>query len=134
MPRTDGEDAPYWQALRRREVRVQRCAVCGAFRFPAGHVCPRCRATDHVWEKVEAQGTVESWCVFHKAYLPGFEVPYTVLQVRLDCGVRLFSNPVDAGDGELRIGLRVAGVFEDVAPDVTLLKFRPAHAMKSADE
>jgi hypothetical protein len=61
-------------------------------------------------------------------------VPYTVLQVRLDCGVRLFSNPVDAGDDELRIGLRVVGVFEDVDPDVTLLKFRPAHAMKSADE
>ena len=25
LPQTDGADAPFWQALRRREVRVQRC-------------------------------------------------------------------------------------------------------------
>jgi uncharacterized OB-fold protein len=52
-------------------------------------------------------------------------VPYTVIQVRLDCGVRLFSNPVGVEAGSLRIGMLVEAVFEDVASDVTLLKFKP---------
>jgi uncharacterized OB-fold protein len=52
-------------------------------------------------------------------------VPYTVIQVRLDCGVRLFSNPVDVETGSLRIGMPVEAVFEDVTSDVTLLKFKP---------
>jgi len=52
-------------------------------------------------------------------------VPYTVIQVRLDCGVRLFSNPVGVEAGSLHIGMPVEGVFEDITPDVTLLKFKP---------
>ena len=55
----------------------------------------------------------------------GLSVPYTVIQVRLDCGVRLFSNPVGVEAGSLRIGMPVEAVFEDVTPDVTLLKFKP---------
>ena len=55
-------------------------------------------------------------------------VPYTVIQVRLDCGVRLFSNPVGVEAGALRIGLPVEAVFEDITSDVTLLKFKPRKA------
>ena len=35
LPQIDGADGPFWQALRRREVRVQRCGGCGTHRFPA---------------------------------------------------------------------------------------------------
>jgi hypothetical protein len=52
-------------------------------------------------------------------------VPYVVIQVRLDCGVRLYSNPPGVEARALRIGMPVEGVFEDVTPDVTLLKFKP---------
>ena len=53
-------------------------------------------------------------------------MPYTVIQVRLDCGVRVFSNPVGRRDrATLRIGMPVEAVFEDVTDDVTLLKFKP---------
>jgi uncharacterized OB-fold protein len=52
-------------------------------------------------------------------------VPYTVIQVRLECGVRLFSNPVGVEARALRIGMPVEAMFEDVTPDVTLLKFKP---------
>jgi uncharacterized protein len=55
-------------------------------------------------------------------------VPSTVIQVRLDCGVRLFSNPVGVEAAALRIGLPVEAVFEDITSDVTLLKFKPRKA------
>jgi uncharacterized OB-fold protein len=63
--------------------------------------------------------------VFHRPYFEGLPVPYTVIQVRLDCGVRVFANPAGVENGALRIGMPVDAVFEDVAPDVTLLMFKP---------
>jgi uncharacterized OB-fold protein len=123
LPDIAGADAPFWQALRRREVRVQRCLACGTHRFPATRYCPRCRSDRSEWVAVAPVGVVETWCVFHRAYFPELPVPYTVIQVRLDCGVRLFSNPSEPA--ALRIGLEVEAAFDDVTPEVTLLKFKP---------
>jgi uncharacterized OB-fold protein len=123
LPRTDGPDAPFWQALRRREVQVQRCDGCGTHRFPATRTCAQCRSDESAWVAVAPRGTLETWCVFHRPYFEDLPVPYTVIQVRLDCGVRLFSNP--AGPGALRIGMPLEAVFEDVTDAVTLLKFKP---------
>lgn len=113
---------------------MQRCADCGALRFPAARFCPHCRAEGSQWNAVEPTGVIETWCVFHKAYFKDLEVPYTVIQVRLDCGARLFSNPVGVAADSLRIGMRVEAVFEDVTPEVTLLKFCPAKGVASAGE
>jgi uncharacterized OB-fold protein len=125
LPVIDGANQPFWQALRARAVRVQRCSNCGVYRFPAARFCAHCRAEGFDWREVAPSGTVESWCVFHRAYFEGLEVPYTVIQVRLDCGVRLFSNPVGVEPHALAIGLHVEAVFEDITPEITLLKFKP---------
>jgi uncharacterized protein len=125
LPNIDGANQPFWQALRQREVRVQRCKNCGAHRFPATRFCPHCRSEGSEWQAVAPTGVLETWCVFHRAYFEGLAVPYTVIQVRLDCGVRLFSNPVEVETDTLCIGMPVEAVFEDLTPDITLLKFKP---------
>ncbi len=125
LPNVDGPDQPFWRALRRGEVRVQRCGNCGLCRFPATRFCPQCRSETSEWHAVAPTGIIETWCIFHRPYFDGLSVPYAVIQVRLDCGVRLFSNPVGVEAGSLRIGMPVEAVFEDVTSDVTLLKFKP---------
>ena len=125
LPAMDGPDAPFWQALRRREVQVQRCRNCGTHRFPATRYCAHCRSGESEWVSVASSGVIETWCVFHRSYFDGLPVPYSVIQVQLDCGVRLFSNPAGVEANALRIGMPVEAVFEDVTPDVTLLKFTP---------
>jgi uncharacterized OB-fold protein len=125
LPTIAGPDKPFWQALRRREVQVQRCLDCGTHRFPATRCCAHCRSEQSEWVAVAPTGTLETWCVFHRAYFEDVPVPYTVIQVRLDCGVRVFSNPAGVETDALRIGMAVEAMFEDVAPDVTLLKFKP---------
>ncbi len=125
LPHIDGPDRPFWDALRRREVQVQRCRDCSTHRFPAARSCAHCRSEESDWVTVAPMGTLETWCVFHRPYFEDLPVPYTVIQVRLDCGVRLFSNPAGVETGGLRIGMPVEAVFEDVTPDVTLLKFAP---------
>ena len=125
LPQTDGPDRPFWQALRRRELQVQRFKSCGTHRFPATRYCAHCRSDESEWVAVAPSGTLETWCVFHRPYFEGLPVPYTVIQVKLDCGVRVFANPAGVENGALRIGMPVDAVFEDVAPDVTLLMFKP---------
>lgn len=125
LPVIEGADRPFWQGLQQREVRVQRCDNCGAFRFPAARFCAHCRSDMFDWHRVAGTGAIESWCVFHRAYFEGLTVPYAVIQVRLDCGIRLFSNPVGVEPDALAIGMPVEAVFEDITPEITLLKFKP---------
>ncbi len=130
LPRPeDADNAPHWAAARAGELKFQRCVECGHFRFPAAPICPRCRARGATWESSSGRGTVESFCRFHKAYWPGFqgELPYLVVQVRLESGVRMYSNLVDDRDDAVRIGMPVEAVFDAVTPEVMLVRFRESH-------
>jgi uncharacterized protein len=128
LPRLDGPERPFWEGLREGRIRVQHCLSCGTPRFPASRYCPRCHSPESEWRAVDPTGELETFCVFHKAYFPGVvgEMPYAVVQVRLDCGVRFFSNMVGVSNAELHTGMRVEAVFEAATPQVALLKFRPA--------
>jgi uncharacterized OB-fold protein len=128
-PRLDGPEQIFWAGLKVRQIRVQQCKDCGRHRFPAARYCPKCHGPDFDWVQVAGRGEVESFCVFYKAYFPGFvaEMPYAVVQVKLDSGVRFFSNMVDEGD--LSVGMQVTAEFEDVDAVLTLLKFRKAEAV-----
>ena len=126
LPAPGGPNAPFWEAARRGELCVQRCLDCGAHRVPAGRWCPECRGGRTEWARVGGRGTVESFCVFHKAYFPGLGTPYNVAVVRLEEGAKLFSNVVDVPDGRIEVGMAVEAVFDAVTPGVTLVRFRPA--------
>lgn len=127
LPRLEGAERQFWEGLREHEVRVQRCTRCGTYRFPASRFCPACHGDGYAWTTVDPVGRIESYCVFHKPYFPGFadDVPYAVVQVRLDCGVQFFSNMVDVARQDIRTGMRVTAAFDPVTPEATLLKFRP---------
>jgi len=127
---TDTENRRHWQAAREGMLMLQRCEHCAAFRFPAASICPHCRKAGARWEKVSGRGVVESFCRFHKAYWPAFagEVPYTVLLVRLDEGVRMYSNPAGMDANGIGIGTRVEATFEPVTDDVGLVKFQESRA------
>jgi uncharacterized OB-fold protein len=127
LPQVTPEMKPFWDAARRHELVVQRCVGCGTHRFPARDICSRCLSRDAAWAPVSGRGSVFSWAIMHQVYHPGFaaEVPYAVVVIELDEGVRLVSNLVDCPPGDIRAGMPVEVVFDDVAPDVTLPKFRP---------
>ncbi len=103
--------------------RLQRCLDCGRHRYPAARYCAGCRGERAEWVEPSGNGVVESHCVFHKAYWPEFEskVPYAVVQVKLDEGVRLFSNLVGVPPERIRAGMRVRATYEG-----NLVRFVPA--------
>jgi hypothetical protein len=127
LPQVTPAMAPFWEAARRHELVVQRCRGCGARRFPARELCSQCLSREAEWERVSGRGTVFSVAVVHQALHPGFaaEVPYAVVVVELEEGPRMISNLLGVAPHEIRIGLPVEVVFEDVTPEITLPKFRP---------
>jgi uncharacterized OB-fold protein len=128
VPEIDATLAPFFAAAKEHRLVVQRCAGCGALRFPPRELCSACLATDVEWTQVSGRGEVFSYNVMHQIYHPAFasEVPYAVVVVKLAEGPKLVSNVVGCPPDEIRIGMPVEVVFEDVTPDVTLPKFRRA--------
>jgi uncharacterized OB-fold protein len=128
-PEADRDSAPWWEAVRRHELTVQRCGGCGTLRFPARAVCNRCRSREWEWMPVRGTGRVYSWIVNHQPFMPAMkdEVPFAVLLVRLDDGddLLMYGNLVDASADALEPGLPVEAVFEDVDERTTLVNWRP---------
>jgi uncharacterized OB-fold protein len=128
LPRITPDNQDFWEAVRRHELALQRCEACGRFRYPPSPVCPDCLSERFAWTPVSGRGTVTTWVVFHKPYFPSFadEIPYHVVQVELEEGPRLTANLVDVPNDQIRVGLPVEVVFDDVTPEVTLPRFRRA--------
>lgn len=83
-PVMDRDSRPWWDALARHELALQRCAACRAWRWPARAMCGRCGSFDWAWEPASGRGTLASWIVNHHRFSADIESPYTVVTVRLD--------------------------------------------------
>jgi hypothetical protein len=128
LPRVDEESRGYWEALARHELYLQRCRDCGRLRFYPRALCPACLSSATEWVRSSGRGTVWTFTVTHQNQAPGFreELPYVLAVVELEEGVRMMTNVVCCAPEAVRIGMRVEVVFEDVTPEITLPKFRPA--------
>jgi len=128
LPRVDEESRGYWEALARHELYFQRCRDCGMARFYPRAVCPSCLSSATEWVRASGRGTVYSFTVTQQNQTAGFreELPYVLAMVELEEGPRLVTNVIGCTPGDVRIGMRVEIVFEDVTAEITLPKFRPA--------
>lgn len=128
LPRIDTLTRPYWDYARQHVLSVQCCKRCGHHQFPPGPVCSECLAENLEWTPASGLATLVSWAEFHRAYWPGFaaDLPYNVAVVQLDEGPQIVSNLVRelaARTGQLRQGLRLKAVFDDVTPEISLVRF-----------
>ncbi|WP_329436499.1 MULTISPECIES: Zn-ribbon domain-containing OB-fold protein [unclassified Streptomyces] len=115
---TDAESKPFWDAVTRGELLLQRCADCTHAVFPARAVCPHCFGTRLLPHTAAGTGTVHSKTVVHRAFGPfAQQTPFTIALIDLDEGVRMMSRivggaPVAIGD---RVRLHVTRLVD--APD-----------------
>ena len=127
LPAPDETSAPYWEAAARHELTAARCARCRRFTIPIDVTCPHCHSTEpeFTFEPVSGRGTVRSWTTVRQSFLPGFDVPYVLVDVELDeqADLRTIGRLLDGPDAPLHLGDRVAAAFEDVAPGVAVPAF-----------
>ncbi|MGH7948680.1 MAG: Zn-ribbon domain-containing OB-fold protein [Candidatus Binataceae bacterium] len=128
LPHLDEENRPWWEALKRHELYVQRCRDCGDLRYYPRAQCTECLSPKTEWVKCSGRGKVYTFTVTNQNQAPGFResLPYIMAYVELDEGPRMLTNIVDCRPEEARIGMPVEVVYDDVTPEVTLAKFRPA--------
>ena len=126
LPQPGIDDAPFYEAARRGELRFQRCSDCRAFRHYPRPICPGCQSTRCSWEQSAGRGVVYTWTVVHGPTLPAFQaqLPYNVVDVLLDEGVHFQSQLLDCPPAEICEGMPVHAVFVPVSEDITLVKFR----------
>lgn len=117
---------PFWEAVGREELRLQRCTACGAWRMPPGPMCPTCRSAESEWVPASGRGTIHSWVTYMESPHPAFEAPYVVVLVELEEGVRIVSNPAGIEPGDLYIGMPVEITYEQVDDELTVFKFKQA--------
>jgi uncharacterized OB-fold protein len=127
LPRIDEESKGFWEACQRHELYLQHCRDCDTLRYYPRALCPRCLSDQVEWVRASGRGTVYAFTVTHQNQAPGFRdaLPYVLAYVELDEGVRMLTNIVGCAPDDVRIGMPVEVVFEDVTPAVTLAKFKP---------
>ena len=128
LPRPTAASLPFWAAAKRHELQIQRCGSCGAHIFYPREVCPECLSSDLQWIKVSGKGTVYSYTIAQAPTHPAFaeQVPYVIAIVELAEGPPLTTNITGCKPDEVRVGMPVVATFDDVTPEMTLVKFRPA--------
>lgn len=128
LPAITTLNAPYWDGLKRRELKMPKCNDCGKIWYPPSPFCPSCWSREFSWQQLSGRGKVSSWVVFHQAYFSSYkdDIPYNVAEVELEEGPRLLTNLVGIENEDIAMGLPVEIVYDDVTEDVTLAKFQPA--------
>jgi uncharacterized OB-fold protein len=128
VPEPDERSRPFYDGTLRGELMLQRCGACGTWMWPVKSRCTSCFGDDLAWTPARGTGTLYSFTLVHQVFHPGFasEVPYNVVMVDLDEGVRLITNVVGVPNDGLRVGMALAVTFERISNELALPKFRPA--------
>ena len=119
--------APYWEATRRKQLRLQYCTVSGRYQhYPRPVSLFTGKRRDLEWREVSGRGAVFSYTIARRGTPPfrGSE-PYAVVSVTLDAGVNVIANMVRCPVDAMRVGLRVEPYWHPLGDGTHLLMFQP---------
>ena len=125
-PARGGDAEFFWQGVEKGQLLIQRCTSCGALRHPPAPMCPSCQSLE--WDTMQScgRGRLYSYTVFHHPPIPPFEYPNSIALVELEEGTRIVSQLTQLRRDEIRIGMALEAVFEEVEQGLTLPLFRAA--------
>lgn len=99
-------------------IAIQACKACSALQHPPEEVCYACGGMELGLRESCGTGTVYSYTIVDYPVHPALRerVPYAVVLVSLDdlSGVRVVGNLLDVAPDDIRIGLPVRAVFEEI--------------------
>jgi len=127
IPVITSETAQYWDSAQKHDLHIQKCCNCNRFYFYPRDNCPFCFSNKVEWTRVTGKGKIYSFTVSYRYTSEGFrnEIPYNIAIVELEEGIRMMTNIVGCENDDLRIGMPVEIIYEDITDTVTLPKFKP---------
>ena len=128
LPEPTLDSQPFWDALKKHRLELQKCGDCGKIRHYPRPVCDKCYSMKVEWVEASGKGKVFSWTVSHHPFHPGFkeDVPYILATVELEEGVRMISRLKGVKAEEMEIGMPVEVIYEDATEEFTMPMFRSA--------
>ncbi|MGP3533997.1 Zn-ribbon domain-containing OB-fold protein [Microbacterium sp. RD1] len=125
---TDEFSREYFTAWTEQRLVVQHCPRCGGWQHFPRPICIEC-GTVPVFEEVPAIGTVYTFTIIRQMGMKPFrdEVPYAVVMVELDNGVKIMGNLTDCPIEDVRIGMAVEG-YGVTHGDIGIPYWRPRSA------
>ncbi len=129
LPTPIDRTQPFWDGLRERKVRIQYSPSSGRWVFyPRSHA-PLTLSDDLEWREIAGTGALYTYTIARRPTAPDFAgaEPQIIALVELDEGPRLTTTLVNVREDEIRVGMRVRPVFEDIeGTETTLLRYEPA--------
>jgi uncharacterized OB-fold protein len=133
LPLLDKDNTPFWTGGARGDLLIHRCGDCSYYVHPPVNFCPRCEGRSVSPQPVSGRGTIETFTVVHKQWVPGLQVPYVLALVAIaeQDDVRLATNIVNCSPEDVRFGMPVRVLFEN-REDVWVPLFEPDELVGSA--
>ncbi|MBM85193.1 MAG: hypothetical protein CMM47_04130 [Rhodospirillaceae bacterium] len=126
-PRITPDNKRFWDACRTHELHLPYCPSCDSLFMPPSPVCPHCLNMELRWRQVSGRGRVSTFVEVHQKWFEAFtdDLPYNVAQIQLEEGPRLTANLVGVANADIRVGMPVRVVFDDIDEQLTLPRFCP---------
>jgi uncharacterized protein len=127
QPVSENFEEGFWEAVKHRELRFQRCSNCKSWMHPPRPMCYKCKSSDLEWVKSSGKGKVYSWVTFTREVSPLYRVPYDVVLVEMqdEKGVRFIAN-IDCPSDQISFDMPVQVDFIDITDSQPLPIFRKA--------
>ena len=127
LPTPTYDTRAFWEGTKRHELLIQKCRDCGKLQFYPRGLCTACMSTNLDWVRSSGRGTVYSFTTVYRPPSPAFtpDVPYVIAIIEMEEGVRMMGNVVGCPPDQVKVGMPVTVVFEDVNETITLPKFSP---------
>lgn len=128
LPEFRPETKPYWDACRKHEFVLPKSKTTGEFFFYPRAVSPGADMTHDIeWVKASGKAKVWTYAIHHMGPTPAYksDPAYVVALVETSEGVKMMTNIIGCSPKDVYIGMDVEVVFDDVTPEVTLIKFKP---------
>jgi uncharacterized OB-fold protein len=129
LPKPTPLTQPFWDAAKQRKLLLPRDSAGRYFFYPRP-IAPGSMDDQLDWGEVDPSGTIYSFTIDRRGTAPAFvgQVPYVIAIVELDAGPHLTTNIIGCEVDDVRVGMRVEAVFEDVSDEITLIKFTPTRS------
>lgn len=126
VPTPDAASQAFFDAAKEHKLMLRHCSACDRWLAPASDTCDSCFTDQIDWKQASGKGEVYTFGIMHQVLHPGFkdDVPYNVIQVELAEGPRIMSNLVGTPNEQIKVGMKVEVIFEDLSPEVTVPKFK----------
>ncbi|WP_018506130.1 Zn-ribbon domain-containing OB-fold protein [Parafrankia discariae] len=127
IPAVDDDSRGFWHGGAAGQLLISVCAACERLFHPPAPICPGCYSRSISSRPVSGRGTVVTYTVVRRPWIPGYEPPYVVARVVLaeQPDLHLLTNVVDCDVEAVSTGMEVEVTFEQRG-DVFVPMFRPA--------